>query len=150
MEGERLWGWINPPKGMGVLGRLVGFAKYFLVVSMFNVFPLPQKSGFRRSFDYAGACADRGYSVLVFPEGRRTETGEMDRFMDGTGLLAAGLQVPVVPMRLDGLWEMKKNRKYFARPGEISVRIGAPVTFEPARESTEIARELEARVRSLD
>jgi long-chain acyl-CoA synthetase len=150
MEGERLWGWINLPKGSGVVGRLVGLAKYFLVVSMFNVFPLPQRSGFRRSFDYAGECVDRGYSVLVFPEGRRTETGEMDRFMDGTGLLAAGLQVPVVPVRLQGLWEMKKDRKYFASAGRISVRIGAPVTFEPGSESTEIAQELEARVRSLD
>jgi long-chain acyl-CoA synthetase len=149
MEGERLWAWINPPKGTGVFGRLLGIAKYFLVVSMFNVFPLPQKSGFRRSFAFAGDCVDRGNSVLVFPEGRRTETGEMDRFMDGIGLLATGLRVPVVPVRIDGLWEMKRDQKYFARPGRLIVRIGPPVSFE-ASESTEIARELESRVRSLD
>jgi len=39
---------------------------YFLVVALFNVFPLPRTSGFRESFRFAGELADRGFSVLVF------------------------------------------------------------------------------------
>ena len=60
-----------------------------LIVTLFNVFPLPQKSGFRRSFSYAGESVDRGYSLLVFPEGRTTDDGLMRPFMGGIGLLAS-------------------------------------------------------------
>ncbi len=60
---------------------------YFLITALFNVFPLPQKSGFRRSFQHAGEAIDRGYSVLVFPEGRRSDDGAPQPFKSGAGLL---------------------------------------------------------------
>ena len=41
---------------------------------------------------------DRGYHVLVFPEGRLTEDGRLQTFRKGIGLLAAGLNAPVVPV----------------------------------------------------
>jgi long-chain acyl-CoA synthetase len=70
MEGEVLRGWRHPPAGTRWFQRLIRGAQYVLVVSLFNVFPLPQKSGFRKSFEFAGETMDRGYSVLVFPEER--------------------------------------------------------------------------------
>ncbi|HKG20669.1 MAG TPA: AMP-binding protein, partial [Blastocatellia bacterium] len=72
MEGERLRDWRRPARGTRPMTRLRLLAQYGLVVSLMNVFPLPQKSGFRRSFAFAGESADRGYSLLVFPEGSRT------------------------------------------------------------------------------
>jgi long-chain acyl-CoA synthetase len=77
MEGEVLRGWRHPPARTNWFNRFIGLGKYLLVVELFNVFPLPQKSGFRRSFDFAGESMDRGYSVLVFPEGARTQDGKM-------------------------------------------------------------------------
>ena len=149
MEGEVLRGWRHPPEGTGWFRRLIGLAKYVLVVSLFNVFPLPQKSGFRRSFAFAGETMDRGYSVLVFPEGSRTRDGEMQPFMEGLGLLAKNLDVPIVPAKIDGLYEMKKRRKHFARGGQITVTIGEPVSFSPRDEPVTITNELERRVASL-
>jgi long-chain acyl-CoA synthetase len=149
MEGERLWGWRHPAKGESRFNRMVGLLEYVLVVWLFNVFPLPQKSGFRRSFSFAGDCVDRGQSVLVFPEGRRTQNGQMDRFMDGIGLLARGLEVPVIPMRIAGLYEMKARRKYFAHRGLIRVFVGDPITPGLNDEPSCVARELEQAVRSL-
>ena len=116
---------------------------------MFNVFPLPQKSGFRGSFAFAGETMDRGYSVLVFPEGARTPDGEMKPFMEGIALLAKKLSVPVVPARIDGLYELKKARKKFARRGQITVTIGEPVSFSRDDEPATIARELQKDVASL-
>ena len=73
----------------------------------------------------------------------------MAKFQSGIGLLAANLNVPVVPMRLDGVWKMKRERRRLAHLREITVRIGAPVTFPAGTSADEIARLLEVLVRSL-
>jgi long-chain acyl-CoA synthetase len=69
--------------------------------------------------------------------------------MEGIGILATNLGVPVVPVRLDGLYEMKVSRRYFARPGEVRVTIGEPVEFARDADPATIARELQQRVASL-
>ncbi|MEK6287145.1 MAG: AMP-binding protein [Acidobacteriota bacterium] len=149
MEGEVLRGWRHPQAGPGWFSRLIWFAAYVLVVSLFNVFPLPQKSGFRRSFAFAGETMDRGYSVLVFPEGARTPDGQMKPFMEGIGLLARKLNVQIVPARIDGLYEVKKRGEHFARGGRIKVTIGEAVSFSPNDDPAIIATELQKRVASL-
>ncbi|MEK6302613.1 MAG: AMP-binding protein [Acidobacteriota bacterium] len=149
MEGEKLWGWRHPRKDSGLIARLAGLIEYVLVVALFNVFPLPQKSGFRKSFAFAGELMDRGYSVLVFPEGRRARDERMQRFMEGIGLLARQLGVKVVPVRIDGLYELKKQRRYFARPGEVKVTFGEPLSFDDSDDPETITRTLEEKVSSL-
>jgi len=149
-EGERLRWWRRPPEGTPRLRRWRWKLQYFLVVLIFNTFPLPQKSGFRRSFAYAGESVDRGHSVLVFPEGTRTEHGGLHPFRNGTGLLAAQLGLPVVPVRIDGLWELKRSgRRGFAFPHTVTVNIGEPVTYPPDADAATITRDLERRVREI-
>ena len=128
---------------------MLGRVKYILITSVFNVFPLPRVSGFRKSFAFVGDLIDRGWSVLVFPEGELTRDGDTAPFRVGIGLLAARLKVPVVPLRLDGLFERKRAGKSWARPGKIRVSIGAPVRFAETDEAEEIARDLEKRVGEL-
>ena len=117
------------PEGAGAFSNLFLRLQYVLIVGLFNVFPLPQRSGFRKSFAFAGELADRGYSVLVFPEGVRTKTGTMAPFRAGIGLLATRLRLPVVPVRFDGLFERKQAGGKWAPPGFVRVAIGAPVRF---------------------
>jgi len=57
--------------------------------------------------------------------------------------------VPVIPIKLDGLFELKKRRQYFVRPGTVSVTFGEPVQFRASQTPEEITRELEARVKNL-
>jgi len=149
MDGELLETMRTPPAGTGLFMSLFLQTQYFLVVSLFNVFPLPQKSGFRRSFAFAGELVDRGSSVLVFPEGARSRNGLMNPFRAGIGLLATRLGVPVLPMRLDGLFERKIERKHWAPPGWVRVTIGPPVKFDESTPPEEIARDLERRVAAL-
>ena len=73
----------------------------------------------------------------------------MAPFQSGIGLLAENLGIPIVPMRLDGVWQMKREHRRFAHIGEITVRIGAPVTFPQGTHPEEIARRLQALVQSL-
>jgi len=124
---------------------------YFLITALFNVFPLPQFSGFRQSFRFAGESVDRGYSVLIFPEGEVNNSvdGRMAPFQSGIGLLAENLALPIIPVRLDGVWQMKKEHRRLASLGEITVHIGAPITFPPNTPAEEIARQLRLMVSSL-
>jgi len=149
MRGERLAEMRHPAKGLGLFERFMEHLRYALVTSLFNVFPLPQRAGFLQSFAFAGDLADRGWNLLVFPEGATSETGEMAAFRSGIGLLAKQLSLPVVPMHLYGLFDLKKEERILTRPGHVRVTIGPPVRFSPEQDAGEITRELERRVREL-
>ena len=135
---ERVW-----------LRRIYNRVQWTFGVALLNLFPLPRQSGFRKSFAYAGEAVDRGYSVLVFPEGRHTEDGKLRPFRTGVGLLANNLRIPILPMRIDGLFEIKNAGKKFAAPGKIQVRIGKPMQFAPESDPEEIARTLQNAVEDL-
>ena len=113
------------------------------------MFPLPREAGFRQSFEYAAEAVERGYSVLIFPEGRHTTTGELLPFRAGIGILVNSLKIPVVPMRIDGLYEVKESGKKFARPGQISVRIGERIRFDKGSAPAEIAEILQQKIQNL-
>ncbi len=149
MGGERLWAMRYPPVEWNFLRRWLARIKYALLVTIFNVFPLPKHAGFRESFAYVGASVDRGYSVLVFPEGEITQDGKIGPFRTGIGLLANRLNLPVVSMRLDGLFELQQARRRNLRFGQVRITIGAPVTFSPDAEPEQITRALEMRVCEL-
>ncbi|HTC66061.1 MAG TPA: AMP-binding protein [Candidatus Acidoferrum sp.] len=149
MGGERLARMRHPPREMNIFGRLHERLDYFLVLSLFNVFPLPQQSGFLKSFSFAGDLVDRGWNVLVFPEGQTTVDGSIVPFRSGIGLLAKHLNIPVVPVRLEGLFDLKEQNGILARPGHVKVVIGQPVRFSSELDANEITQELERRVREL-
>jgi long-chain acyl-CoA synthetase len=147
--GEALEALRTPPPNRGCLPSLYDRLQWTLGVALLNLFPLPREAAFLKSFSYAGECIDRGYSVLVFPEGHHTTDGKLRTFRAGIGLLATRLNVPVLPMRIDGLFEVKQAGKRFAPPGKIRVRIGVPIRFESTADPQWIARELQSRVAEL-
>jgi long-chain acyl-CoA synthetase len=147
--GEALEALRTPAAERGFFGRMYDRLQWMLGVSLLNLFPLPREAGFRRSFAYAGEAVDRGYSVLVFPEGRHTTDGKMCAFRAGVGLLAGNLGIPVLPMRIDGLFEVKNAGRRFAAPWKISVRIGEPMRFMPGTDPQAIAAELQKAVERL-
>lgn len=147
--GEALESLRTPAARRGLFGRIYDRMQWVLGVSLLNLFPLPREAGFRQSFAYAGEAVDRGYSVLVFPEGRHTVDGKINPFRAGIGLLAKNLGIPVVPMRIVGLFEVNQAGRRFAPPGKIRVRIGQSVEFAAGRDPAQIARELQRAVEAL-
>ncbi|HEX4772257.1 MAG TPA: AMP-binding protein [Bryobacteraceae bacterium] len=122
--------------------NLLAPAAYFLITGLFNVFPLPQRSGFRRSFQHAGAAVDRGYSVLVFPEGRRSDDGTPQRFLGGAGLLWKELGIPAVAVRLEGLGEIKATRARWFRAGSIRATATTVLPAQPELSPEELTTKL--------
>jgi long-chain acyl-CoA synthetase len=147
--GEALEALRSPAPTRNWLLRVYDRVQWVLGVTLLNLFPLPRSAGFRKSFEYAGEAVDRGYSVLVFPEGRHTEDGKLRTFRTGVGLLANNLRIPILPMRIDGLFELKRAGKRIARPGRIQIRIGKPVEFAPETPPEEIAGALQKIVEGL-
>jgi len=143
MSGEYLRDWRYPPATWGWFARVKAKVTYALGAALFNVFSLPRQSGFRQSFTYAGEAMDHGWSVLIFPEGTETRDGQLQPFRAGIGLLASELNVPVIPIMLRGLFELKKKRQYFVRPGTVSVTFGEPITFARGSTPAQITKELD-------
>ena len=146
--------------------NLLAPAAYWLLTALFNVFPLPNGHGFRRSFAHAGEAMDRGYSVLIFPEGTRSRIGRMNPFRPGIGLLAQQSGAPILPVALVGLYEFVPATNLGApssttttsaarvgswfHSGRIEIRIGAALPApDEHSDPAQLTAALEHAVRAL-
>jgi len=119
------------PEGHTLRERLATSTLYYLVAGFFNAFPLPQtEPGARQTLRYMGDVASTGSSILIFPEGSRTEHGEISRFQPGIGLIASKLHLPVVPVRLEGVERVLHHTWHWPRRGDVRVTFGAPLMLE--------------------
>ncbi len=122
---------------------------YYLAVLLFNAFPLPQReAGARQTLRYIGELLAEGTSVLIFPEGRRSETGAIDTFRPGIGMIASRLAAVVVPVRIDGVQNVLGVGWRMARPGRVRVAFGQPMRLV-GEDYEGLARRVEAAVRAL-
>jgi long-chain acyl-CoA synthetase len=120
-----------------------------LLTALYNVFPLPRRKDFQRSFAHAGEAMDRGYNVLVFPEGTRSAAGQLAPFRPGIGLLVKQAHASVLPIAILGLGELKEKGRGWFRSGRLEVRLGDPVRFGPLESEAAITEALHTRVAAL-
>ncbi|ADI84512.1 AMP-binding protein [Geobacter sulfurreducens] len=95
----------------------------------FTVFPLPQSRGFRGALRFMGGLADRGMSILVFPEGERSRDGTLLPFRPGLGVMVRELAIPVVPVRIRGLEQVFPRGASWPARGEVRVTFGKAIRF---------------------
>ncbi len=122
---------------------------YYLAALFFNAFPLPQReAGARQTLRYIGDVLGDGFSVLIFPEGKRSSTGEIGTFRPGIGMIASRLAVPIVPVRIDGLHKVLHHTAKMATPGPVRVAFGAPMRLT-GDDYEALAKQVEEAVRAL-
>ncbi|MFB3785893.1 MAG: AMP-binding protein [bacterium] len=114
----------------------------------FNIFPFPQYSGFRQSMAYAGELCDAGWSILFFPEGERSQDGRWAPFREGTGILVKSLQVPLLPIAIQGGEKILPRGAAWPKRGTVQVAIGRPFTVSEGSPA-EITRRVEEEIRAL-
>ncbi len=116
-----------------------------------NAFPIAKEGSVRGGLEYMGALLDRGWSVLIFPEGDMYDGGPLHPFMGGTGLIAVESHTPVVPV-----WVQRERRSVLERPkrgrgrGAYSVRFGDPLVFAPGTSPAEATERIFAAVQALE
>jgi long-chain acyl-CoA synthetase len=137
------------PKQYGRLAWFTNSLNYYLSALLFNAFPFPQReTGIRETLRYAGDLVSEGNSILIFPEGKRSETGAIGDFRPGVGILASRLNIPVVPVRVEGVERVLRVGWTMARPGRVRVKFGEPLQLR-GDDYAEMARQVEAAVKQL-
>lgn len=128
----------NPIRGFG--SALIG-----------NAFPLAREGAIRRSLELLGARLDRGFSVLIFPEGKLTVGGPTQPFKSGTGLLAVEGATPVVPMKLKITRMSRLDARVPGYPwrGEVELVFGEPIHFAWDTDHAVATQRLEEAVAAL-
>jgi long-chain acyl-CoA synthetase len=104
---------------------------YYAIAAVFDAFPLPQSHpGARQSLRYTGELVSRGQSLLIFPEGERTESGEVKDFQPGVGMMGARLRLPVVPVRVQGVERLLHRGQALPHRGPVQVSFGRPISLK--------------------
>ena len=137
------------PEQFPAMQVLTNRINYYLAAFFFNTFPLPQReAGARQTLRYIGEVTGDGYSVLIFPEGVRSASGEMKPFRGGIGMIGSRLQLPVVPVRIDGVDRILGTGWKMATPGRVSVIFGKPLHLS-GDDYAALAAHVERAVRDL-
>jgi long-chain acyl-CoA synthetase len=116
------------PEGFSARQVLTNRLNYYLAAFFFNIFPLPQReAGARQTLRYIGEVAGDGYSVLIFPEGVRSASGDIKPFKPGIGMIGSRLNLPIIPVRIDGADRVLHTSWKWPKPGPVSVTFGRPI-----------------------
>jgi long-chain acyl-CoA synthetase len=138
------------PEQFGRKAWFTNSLNYYLASTFFNAFPLPQReTGTRQTLRYIGDLFAEGFSLLIFPEGKRTDKGEINRFLPGVGMIASRLDVPVVPVRLDGLDRVLHQTWKFPQRGPARVTFLPPMSLK-GNDYARIAVDVEEAIRNAD
>ena len=122
---------------------------YRLVVSWFAAIPFRRVGSGAESVRAVEALLADGWRLVIFPEGTRSRNGDIGRFKPGAALIAVRTGVPVLPVRIDGLWDVLPPGSHRPRRHAVRVRFGEPLIARPDETPRAFAERLEATVRAL-
>lgn len=74
--------------------------------------------------------SERGASIVMFPEGTRTRTGEVGRFKGGAFKIASDLNFELAPLTIRGSFEVMPKGSYWIKPNVVSVKYHKPLLYE--------------------
>jgi long-chain acyl-CoA synthetase len=116
-----------------------------------NAFPLQREGGVRRSLELLGARLDKGYNILIYPEGKLTVGGPLQPFKAGAGLIAVEGGTPIIPVKIKIAKMSIIDRRRFPAPlrGDVELVIGEPMWFDSTEDHAEATTRLEAAVAAL-
>ena len=119
---------------------------------LFNTFPFPRKEGegVKEGLDYIGRLLDSNWSVVLYPEGKMSETRELLPLKKGAGLVAVEMDVPIVPVKIAGTQPIVPYAKLIPqRRGTVTVSFGKPLIFSKKDSYIEATEIIEKEIKKL-
>lgn len=107
--------------------RYVPFLGWYMWLSRFVFIDRSNRRSAMRSLEVAAKEIQSGVSIIVFPEGTRSEDRRVLPFKTGSFILAERAQVPVIPVAIEGSGQLMPKNSWNITPGTIQVLLGAPV-----------------------
>jgi 1-acyl-sn-glycerol-3-phosphate acyltransferase len=126
-----------------------GRIKGALVSACFATIPFDRGGGSAESMDRCVEILRAGWSLLLFPEGTRSATGQMGRVRHGAAVLAVEACVPVLPGVVHGLASVMPKGSAVPLPGGLVVDIGEVIEFEEGTSVDEVFGRMESALREL-
>ncbi len=128
--------------------------KYFysnLTTLMLNTYPFAREGSIKKSLKYTGKLIDRGWNIILFPEGGRSQSGEMKPFKTGIGLIVEEMKADVIPIKIQGNYKIMPKGTFIPKPGKIQVKIGKKIPYQDLKGKSyiEITKMLEKKVKEL-
>jgi len=116
-----------------------------------NAFPLAREGGVRKSLELLGARLDRGFNILIYPEGKLTVGGPLQPFKAGAGLIAVEGGTPIVPVKINIHTMSWIDRRRWPSPlrGDVELVLGEPLWFDADTDHAAATTRLEAAVAAL-
>jgi 1-acyl-sn-glycerol-3-phosphate acyltransferase len=113
-----------------------------------NAMPFDRQHRIRRSLELCRELlSEPGNILILFPEGTRSNTGELGEFKSGIGMLVAGTSVPVVPCHLRGAFQAWPKGKRLPRPTPVRLTIGSPRCFKSFGTDRDSVRQITGELR---
>jgi 1-acyl-sn-glycerol-3-phosphate acyltransferase len=143
---------VKVKRPMSFMARSELFANriFGAIISAVNAYPVRQGDGDVRAVRETIGRLQQGHVLVMFPEGGRTETGEVEKMEGGMGLVIrrAGPTVRVVPAAIYGAYDAWSRYRMLPRPHPIRVKYGQPLDLSDKRAS-EIVAILDREIRRL-
>jgi 1-acyl-sn-glycerol-3-phosphate acyltransferase len=116
-----------------------------------NAFPLAREGSVRRSLELLGARLDKGFHILLYPEGKLTVGGPLQPFKAGAGLIAVEGGTPIVPvkLRVNRISIIDRRRLPSSFRGDVELVVGAPIIFDADTDAMVATQRLEEAVAAL-
>jgi 1-acyl-sn-glycerol-3-phosphate acyltransferase len=115
-----------------------------------NAFPVRQGEGDLAAVRETIKRLQEGHILVMFPEGGRTETGEIEPLLPGVGLIVrrAGPTVKVVPAAIHGAYQAWSRYRKIFRPWPIRVKYGPALEISDKR-AADIVKIVDAEIHRL-
>ncbi|HEX6125926.1 MAG TPA: lysophospholipid acyltransferase family protein, partial [Pyrinomonadaceae bacterium] len=93
---------------------------------MLHVVPVDPDTQLMKAMKAGAIGLKRGRILNIYPEGERAYDGELHKFKKGAAILATELELPIVPVAMDGLYKVWARRTMRIRPAKVKIQIGTP------------------------
>jgi long-chain acyl-CoA synthetase len=110
----------------------VGASQFFksklmkFVADMLQVVPIDPDTQLMKAMKAGAIGLKNGKILNIYPEGERAFDGELHEFKKGAAILASELDLPIVPVALDGVYKVWARRSWRIRPAKVKIRFGEP------------------------